>query len=74
MGIKADLLQVNYSDRYNNIYILDICWYPGFNLEGAFKLILIRNYDWENPVIMKNCNYEDFNSILSDCIDYANRI
>ncbi|WP_160675256.1 hypothetical protein [Clostridium sp. C8-1-8] len=72
--LKQDLLQVNYSDKHDNTYILDIGWYPEFNLKGAFKIVLIRNFDWDNPMIMKKSNYEDFYSILANCVDYANRL
>lgn len=72
--LKQDLLQVKYSDKHDNTYILDIGWYPEFNLDGAFKIVLIRNFDWDKPVILKKSNNEDFYSILIDCIDYANRL
>lgn len=33
--LKEDLLQIN----YNDVYIIDVGWYPEFNEKGALKSI-----------------------------------
>lgn len=34
-----------------NDYILDIGWYPEMNPNGFFRTRLIKNYDWERPIV-----------------------
>ncbi len=49
---KNDILQVQYDDGK---YILDVGWLPEFNLiEGAFKIDVICDYDWDQPVFRRN--------------------
>lgn len=45
-SLKEDLFQVNYSNQY----IIDVGWFPSFSLEGQFTIVLIKDYDWTNPV------------------------
>ena len=45
-SLKEDMLQIEIKGEY----ILDIGWRPSFNPDGEFKIALIRNYDWVNPV------------------------
>ncbi|ENT8825954.1 hypothetical protein MMK51_000653 [Proteus mirabilis] len=44
--LKEDMLQVEFPDGY----LLDIGWRPSFEIDGQFKLVLIKDYDWEQPV------------------------
>jgi hypothetical protein len=48
--LKEDLLQVNY-----NNYLLDLGWYPEFDINGSFVVQLIYKYDWENPIYKMSC-------------------
>lgn len=49
---KQDILQVQYDEGQ---YILDVGWLPEFNLiEGAFKIVVVCNYDWDQPVFRRN--------------------
>lgn len=49
-SFKEDILQV----RYNNIYVLDLGWYPEFDLKrGSFKLVVVKIDDWLNPYFSK---------------------
>lgn len=70
--LKEDLLQVSYPDNHENTYILDIGWYPEFNLNGNFKLVLVRNFEQDTPVIMRASDFQDIYNALTDCIDYVN--
>lgn len=47
--LNEDLLQLENSSK--NL-ILDLGWYGGHNLySGFYKLYLIQNLDWENPLV-----------------------
>ena len=43
-SLKEDLLQVSYP---NNI-LLDVGWYPSFDINGRFHVRLIKDSDWDN--------------------------
>ncbi|MDY7533763.1 hypothetical protein RGV33_19075 [Pseudomonas sp. Bout1] len=45
--LKEDMLQVEYAGGL----ILDVGWYPSFDTHGGFRINVIRNYDWDRPVI-----------------------
>jgi hypothetical protein len=54
VNLKEDLLQVAFS---NNI-ILDIGWYPSFDIKGSFHINLIKNSNWDNtPQIKQRKNH-----------------
>ncbi|MHC1683094.1 MAG: hypothetical protein AB6733_09125 [Clostridiaceae bacterium] len=72
-GLKEDLLQVDYSEKEVNTYVIDVGWYPELDLKGNFRIVIIRNFDWVNSVINKTSNVENFYGALTDCIGYANR-
>ncbi|MCY9663382.1 hypothetical protein P5G65_36380 [Paenibacillus chondroitinus] len=42
-----DLLQFTNS-KFN--LVLDLGWYPNSDKNGTYKLFLIKNYNWENPL------------------------
>lgn len=48
-GLKEDMFKVQYP--YN--YILDIGWYDGVH---KFIIYVIKDFDWDNPVIRKQCD------------------
>lgn len=51
---KNDILQVQY---YDGQYVLDVGWLPEFNLiEGSFKIVVVQDYDWDNPIFCKRTN------------------
>ncbi|MFP4008505.1 MAG: hypothetical protein ACLFV6_10960 [Spirulinaceae cyanobacterium] len=45
-SLKEDMLQVELVGNY----LLDIGWYPSFDLDGEFRLILIKEHDWDRPI------------------------
>lgn len=62
--LSEDILQV----QYDNGYIIDIGWYPAFNLQGSFKIVLSK-YKYDNIICQKNCNNtDDLINILIDFI------
>ena len=63
--LKEDILQVS----YDNDYLIDIGWYPEYELEGSFRVSVIKDYQWNNPILQKSCR--DLNSLdehLNECI------
>lgn len=63
--LKEDLLQVNFRDSF----LLDVGWYPSFSVEGCFKVMVIRNFNWTEPV--RELNVKDINSLqeaVQDCL------
>jgi hypothetical protein len=45
--LKEDLIQV----QFRNAIILDLGWYPEFDPRGQFVLTVVRDQDWENPIL-----------------------
>lgn len=44
--LKEDILQIT----FQNWSILDVGWRPSFEINGSFKLLLIKDYNWDNPI------------------------
>ncbi|MDQ2088142.1 hypothetical protein RBH29_17085 [Herbivorax sp. ANBcel31] len=73
-SLKEDLFQVN----YNNKYVIDIGWYPEFKTIGEFNIVIIKDFDWENPIEKKTCKdiktlklyLQDFRLKVKNLIDY----
>lgn len=64
--LKEDLLQVS----YDNDYLIDIGWYPEFDEEGNFRVSVIKDYQWDNPILQKSCR--DLNLLdeyLHECVE-----
>ena len=65
--LKEDLIQVSYI----NNYILDLGWYPEFDTNGLFRLVIIDNHDWGNPIIKKECrDLSVLKLYIVECINY----
>ena len=65
--LKEDLLQVS----YHNNYILDIGWYPEFDEEGIFRVSVIKDYEWNNPIIQKSCrDLKVLYEYVHECINF----
>ncbi|MBH1968612.1 MAG: hypothetical protein I8H81_10570 [Pseudomonadales bacterium] len=47
-SLKEDLLQVEYPASL----LLDVGWYPSFNLAGCFQIRVIESYNWETPLFL----------------------
>ncbi|MGF6112267.1 hypothetical protein [Pseudomonas frederiksbergensis] len=44
-SLKEDLLQVEYGEHL----LLDVGWYPEFDEDGAFQVVVIKDRDWGQP-------------------------
>lgn len=58
--LNEDLLQFSIGENY----IVDVGYYPSNELKGKFKIVSIKDYDWEHPVIIRNCS--DYQSLVMD--------
>ncbi|OPA85160.1 hypothetical protein BFW87_27380 [Pseudomonas fluorescens] len=45
--LKEDMLQVEFAGGL----LLDVGWYPEFDATGGFHINVIKNFDWDRPVI-----------------------
>lgn len=59
--LNEDLLQLSVG---SNI-IVDVGYYPSHSLNGRFKVMVIEEGNWENPLITTLCDKPD---LLVDCI------
>lgn len=46
-ALKEDLLQVEYGAHL----LLDVGWYPEFDERGAFRVAVIKDQDWQQPLL-----------------------
>ncbi|TFY89245.1 hypothetical protein DYL61_22795 [Pseudomonas nabeulensis] len=46
--LKEDMLQVEFAGGF----LLDVGWYPEFDPAGDFRINVIKNYDWDRPVVV----------------------
>lgn len=46
--LKEDLLQVEYSSDF----LLDVGWYPSFDLDGCFQVRVIESGSWDEPLYL----------------------
>lgn len=64
-SLSEDLLQVESVDKE---LLLDVGWYPEFDLDGFFKVVVIKKYDWENPIFDKKIlDISSLESVLREC-------
>ena len=45
--LKEDMLQVEFAGGL----LLDVGWYPEFDAAGGFRINVIKNFDWDRPVV-----------------------
>jgi hypothetical protein len=46
-NLKEDMLQVEYPSGF----LLDVGWYPSFDIEGCFQVKIIKDFDWDSPTL-----------------------
>ena len=64
--LKEDLLQVS----YENDYLIDVGWYPEFDEKGNFAVSVIKDYQWDNPILQKSCkDLNLLNEYIHECIN-----
>ncbi|WP_257605312.1 hypothetical protein [Pseudomonas sp. UMAB-40] len=45
--LKEDMLQVD----YQGTHLLDVGWYPSFDIKGSFQIRVIKDYNWDAPLV-----------------------
>lgn len=50
--LTEHLFQVNYDDEY----ILDIGWYSSLSSPGKFRIAVVKDFNWSNPIFSKECS------------------
>lgn len=51
--LLEDLLQISYLD---DKYVIDVGWYPEFDVNGNFIIYVIKKLNWEDPLYKVKCN------------------
>ena len=49
--LKEDLAQVEFPGRI----LIDVGWYPEFSIKGAFRISVVRNSNWDEPLLQEAC-------------------
>lgn len=64
--LKEDLIQIIY---YND-YLIDLGWYPEFDKDGFFRVSVIKDYQWDKPILQKRCKDIDvLEEYIHECIN-----
>jgi hypothetical protein len=66
LSFKQDLLQIEFRD----CYLVDVGWYPDFDEKGRFMVRVIKNYEWDKPVLRKKVKtFVGLKKCLQEAID-----
>ncbi|KXS42102.1 hypothetical protein HWN40_04620 [Methanolobus zinderi] len=67
--LDEDLFQVNY-DIEDIRYTIDVGWYPAFSLDGSFRIVVVKNCNWEDFLYDKRTrDYEQLHRYMEECVD-----
>ncbi len=70
-ALKEDLFQVQYGKKF----LIDVGWYPSFNIKGKFRIRVIKDYDWTVPLFDKICrDIKTLNRYMEECIKVVNEL
>lgn len=65
-SFKQDLLQIEFRD----CYLIDVGWYPDFDAKGRFIVYIIKDYEWEKPVLRQEVKtFAGLKKCLQEAID-----
>lgn len=67
LSLDEDLLQVLFSDAEETT--VDVGWYPSFDEAGEFVVMVIKNRDWDVPLLRVSAGWDKVE--LSDKIAKA---
>lgn len=66
-----DLIQIGFGENL----CVDVGYYPAIKPNGFFKILVVSNEDWENPVYKKQCKtLEEMRKCLQEAIDLADSL
>lgn len=64
-NLKEDMFQAKIGNQ-----IIDIGWYPEFDIKGRFVILIIENQDWENPIFRAEAKgIQKLSSIIKKLLD-----
>lgn len=64
LSFNEDLFQVSYEGKYT----IDIGWYPAMKKNGNFKIVIIKNFNWEHPIYLKKTkDFKELYNFLEEC-------
>lgn len=71
-SLKEDILQVEYGEDY----VLDVGFYPEFNIEkGEFRLVIIKGQYWDQPLFIKSTrSIKQLYLDLDEAVNWLNQI
>ena len=52
--LREDMFFVEYGDDSLN-FVVDVGWYRSFDIKGRFRVVLVKNSDWYEPVMSIEC-------------------
>lgn len=67
--LGEDILQIEHLHKY---YIVDIGWYQSLDLYGKFKIVLIKNENWNSPLLEYSTT--DLGEIIQKIYELTNGI
>ncbi|MNN52165.1 hypothetical protein D3C81_1668480 [compost metagenome] len=56
LDLKEDMLQVEYSSSF----LLDVGWYPSFDLDGRSQIRVVKDYDWSDLLFFFGSDHSFF--------------
>lgn len=66
--LREDMGHITYFDSY---YTVDYGWTPSFSPNGSFKIKLIKDHDWRNPILsFSTRNTRNMVAYINKCINY----
>ena len=64
-SLKEDLFQVNFDEKY----LIDVGWFPSFSEDGRFQIVVIKDFEWENPILKKSCRtFHQLEDYMLECV------
>jgi hypothetical protein len=68
--LKEDLVQVRFGERI----LLDVGWYPEFQADGAFLVVVVRDEDWNDPLFKRQASsFEELRAAINLAVGTASR-
>jgi len=69
--LNEDIIQL----QIDNGYTIDLGYYPSNSLKGKFKVYIIKDSDWSNPIWIKTCKSQNILlNLLQEAIDEVKKL
>ena len=66
-NLREDMGWISYND---DEFVIDFGWTPSFDINGSFNIYVIKESDWDNPLIKKKCkDCSKLVDLLQECIE-----